>query len=197
VELGQAYPILRGTGPIVVFLASLILLEEPVSGLQLLAFFLIAVGILSLSARSHRYFRKRPETMFYALVTGVLIGTYTVIDGVGVRISGNVLGYICWLFFLEMLMVQAYAFYCYKRSTIPQLIKLGWSGVWAGLLAAYAYGSVLWAMESAPIMLVAALRETSVVMASILGILILNESKDLLKVLAAIFVTTGIVLLKA
>ena len=77
------------------------------------------------------------------------------------------------------------------------MFKLGWSGVWAGLLAAYAYGSVLWAMESAPIMLVAALRETSVVMASVLGILILKESKDLLKVLAAVLVTLGIVLLKA
>ena len=94
-------------------------------------------------------------------------------------------------------MVQAYAFYHYRGDTIPRLFKLGWSGVWAGLLAAYAYGSVLWAMESAPIMLVAALRETSVVMASVLGILILKESKDLLKVFAAVLVTLGIILLKA
>ena len=94
-------------------------------------------------------------------------------------------------------MVQAYTFYHYRRETIPRMFKLGWSGVWAGLLAAYAYGSVLWAMESAPIMLVVALRETSVVMASALGILILKESKDLLKVLAAVLVTLGIVLLKA
>ena len=197
VELGQAYPILRGTGPIVVFSASFILLNEPVSGLQLFAFFLIAGGILSLSLRSFSYFKQQPSTIFYALGTGVLIGIYSLIDGVGVRNSGNVLGYICWLFFLEMLMVQAYAFYYYKSETISRLIELGWSGVWAGLLAAYAYGSVLWAMESAPIMLVAALRETSVVMASVLGILILKESKDLLKVLAAVLVTMGIVLLKA
>ncbi len=197
VELGQAYPILRGTGPIVVFLASLLFLNEPVSTLQLFAFFLIAGGILSLSLRSFRYFQQQPSTIFYALGTGVLIGIYSLIDGIGVRNSGNVLGYICWLFFLEMLMVQAYAFYFYRGETIPRLIKLGWSGVWAGLLAAYAYGSVLWAMESAPIMLVAALRETSVVMASVLGILILKESKDLLKVLAAVLVTLGVVLLKA
>lgn len=197
VELGQAYPILRGTGPIVVFLASLLFLNEPVSTLQLFAFFLIAGGILSLSLRSFRYFQQQPSTIFYALGTGVLIGIYSLIDGIGVRNSGNVLGYICWLFFLEMLMVQAYAFYSYRGETIPRLIKLGWSGVWAGLLAAYAYGSVLWAMESAPIMLVAALRETSVVMASVLGILILKESKDLLKVMAAVLVTLGVVLLKA
>ena len=197
VELGQAYPILRGTGPIVVFFASLLFLNEPVSTIQLFAFFLIAGGILSLSLRSFRYFQQQPSTIFYALGTGVLIGIYSLIDGIGVRNSGNVLGYICWLFFLEMLMVQAYAFYFYRGETIPRLIKLGWSGVWAGLLAAYAYGSVLWAMESAPIMLVAALRETSVVMASVLGILILKESKDLLKVLAAVLVTLGIVLLKA
>ena len=177
VELGQAYPILRGTGPIVVFLASMIFLNEPVSEFQLFAFFLIAGGILSLSLRSFGYFQKQPSTIFYALGTGVLIGIYSLIDGIGVRNSGNILGYICWLFFLEMLMVQAYAFYYYRGDTIPRLFKLGWSGVWAGLLAAYAYGSVLWAMGSAPIMLVAALRETSVVMASVLGILILRKAK--------------------
>ena len=197
VELGQAYPILRGTGPMVVFLASLIFFNESVSGFQLLAFFLIAGGIFSLSLRSFSYFQQQPATIFYALSTGVFIGIYSLIDGVGVRNSGNVLGYICWLFFLEMLMVQAYAFYCYRGDTIPRLIKLGWSGVWAGLLAAYAYGSVLWAMESTPIMLVAALRESSVVMASVLGILILKESKDLIKVLAAVLVTLGIIFLKA
>ena len=92
-------------------------------------------------------------------------------------------------------MVQAYASII-TGGRYP-IVQAWMGGVWAGLLAAYAYGSVLWAMESAPIMLVAALRETSVVMASVLGILILNESKDLLKVLAAVLVTLGIVLLKA
>ena len=91
VELGQAYPILRGTGPIVVFLASMIFLNEPVSGLQLFAFFLIAGGILSLSLRSFGYFQKQPSTIFYALGTGILIGIYSVIDGIGVRNLGTYL----------------------------------------------------------------------------------------------------------
>ena len=131
----SSLPILK-VGPIVVFLASMIFLNEPVSVLQLFAFFLIAGGILSLILRSFGCFQKRPSTIFYALGTGILIGIYSLIDGIGVRNSGNVLGYICWLFFLEMLMVQAYAFYHYRGETIPSLFKLGWSGVWAGLLAA-------------------------------------------------------------
>ncbi len=164
IELGQAYPILRGSGPLIVFLA--------------------------------RSFLRHPQSLFFTLGTGVLIGSYTIIDGLGVRSSGNVWAYICWLFVLEMVMVQAYCIYHYRGRTLVELKSLGAKGIWAGILSAYAYGSVLWAMETSPIMLVSALRETSVVMASLLGIFFLNERRDFVKILAALMVTLGIILMK-
>ena len=196
IELGQAYPILRGSGPLIVFLASLYLVDEVITQYQVLAFFLVAGGIISLGLRSIRSFLRHPQSLFFTLGTGVLIGSYTIIDGLGVRSSGNVWAYICWLFVLEMVMVQSYCIYHYRGRTLVELKSLGAKGIWAGILSAYAYGSVLWAMETSPIMLVSALRETSVVMASLLGIFFLNERRDFVKILAALMVTLGIILMK-
>ena len=196
IELGQAYPIMRGSGPLIVFLASWIFLDEAVPDHQILAFFLVAGGILSLGMRSMRSFLRHPQSLFFAVGTGMFIGSYTMIDGMGVRSSGNVWAYICWLFFLEMVMVQIYCVYHYRGRTLAGLRSLGSSGIWAGILSAYAYGSVLWAYTSSPIMLVSALRETSVVMASLLGIVFLKENKDLFKIFAAVLVTAGIIFIK-
>jgi EamA-like transporter family. len=172
------------------------LVDEVITQYQVLAFFLVAGGIISLGLRSIRSFLRHPQSLFFTLGTGVLIGSYTIIDGLGVRSSGNVWAYICWLFVLEMVMVQAYCIYHYRSRTMFELKSLGAKGIWAGILSAYAYGSVLWAMETSPIMLVSALRETSVVMASLLGIFFLNERRDFVKILAAIMVTLGIILMK-
>ena len=196
IELGQAYPILRGSGPLIVFVGSMIFLDEKVSKQQILAFFLLAGGILSLSLRSIRSFARHPQSLFFAIGTGVLIGSYTMVDGLGVRTSENVWAYISWLFFLEMVMVQIYCVHHYRGKTLDGLKSLGSSGIWAGILSAFAYGSVLWAYLHAPIMLVSALRETSVVMASLLGIFFLKEDRDPFKILAAVLVTVGIILIK-
>jgi drug/metabolite transporter (DMT)-like permease len=181
---------------LIVFVGSIIFLDEKVSEKQILAFFLLASGILSLSLRSIRSFAKHPQSLFFAIGTGMLIGSYTIVDGLGVRTSENVWAYISWLFFLEMVMVQIYCVYHYRGRTLDGLMSLGSSGIWAGILAAFAYGSVLWAYLHAPIMLVSALRETSVVIATLLGILFLKEDRDSLKILAAVLVAAGIILIK-
>ena len=196
IELGQAYPILRGSGPLIVFLASLTILDERVPVYQILAFFLVAGGILSLGLRSVTAFVRYPQSFLFAAGTGIFVGGYTLVDGLGVRNSGNVWAYICWLFILEMLMVQIYCVYQFRKQTLVQLVSLGSGALWAGFLSGFAYGSVLWAMQTSPIMLVSALRETSVVMASVLGIIFLQEKKDPLKILAAVLVAIGIVLIK-
>ena len=93
-------------------------------------------------------------------------------------------------------MVQIYCVHHYRGRTMDALISLGSSGIWMGILSAFAYGSVLWAYLHAPIMLVSALRETSVVMASLLGILFLKEDRDPFKILASALVAVGIILIK-
>ena len=195
-DLGLTYPIARGMAPLLVGGASILLLDDPVTQLQLLAFGLTAVGILTLGLRNPASLRKHPQTLLYALGTGALIASYTVVDGVGVRLSGNVWAYMSWLFTLEMLLTLAVTVSRFRRETARVLIGTGRKGIWAGIFSAYAYGAVMWAMNEAPIMLVSALRETSVVMASLLAVVVLKERFDPFRILAAVLVAAGVVLLK-
>ncbi|MDP7463269.1 MAG: EamA family transporter, partial [SAR324 cluster bacterium] len=195
-DLGLTYPIARGMAPLLVGGASILLLDDPVTQLQLLAFGLTAVGILTLGLRNSTSLRKHPQALLYALGTGVFIGSYTVVDGMGVRLSGNVWAYMSWLFTLEMLLTLAVTMSRFRRETARVLIGTGRKGIWAGIFSAYAYGSVMWAMNEAPIMLVSALRETSVVMASLLAVVVLKERFDPFRILAAVLVAVGVVLLK-
>ena len=195
-DLGLTYPIARGMAPLLVGGASILLLDDPVTQLQLLAFGLTAVGILTLGFRNPASLRKHPQTLLYALGTGALIASYTVVDGVGVRLSGNVWAYMSWLFTLEMLLTLAVTVSRFRRETVRVLIGTGRKGIWAGIFSAYAYGAVMWAMNEAPIMLVSALRETSVVMASLLAVVVLKERFDPFRILAAVLVAAGVVLLK-
>ena len=195
-DLGLTYPIARGMAPLLVGGASILLLDDPVTQLQLLAFGLTAVGILTLGLRNPTSLRKHPQALLYALGTGVFIGSYTVVDGMGVRLSGNVWAYMSWLFTLEMLLTLAVTMSRFRRETARVLIGTGRKGIWAGIFSAYAYGSVMWAMNEAPIMLVSALRETSVVMASLLAVVVLKERFDPFRILAAVLVAVGVVLLK-
>ena len=195
-DLGLTYPIARGMAPLLVGGASILLLDDPVTQLQLLAFGLTAVGILTLGLRNPASLRKHPQTLLYALGTGALIASYTVVDGMGVRLSGNVWAYMSWLFTLEMLLTLAVTVSRFRRETARVLIGTGRKGIWAGIFSAYAYGSVMWAMNEAPIMLVSALRETSVVMASLLAVVVLKERFDPFRILAAVLVAAGVVLLK-
>ena len=195
-DLGLTYPIARGMAPLLVGGISVLLLDDPVTRIQLLAFGLTAVGILTLGFRNPSSLRKRPKALLYALGTGVFIGSYTVVDGMGVRLSGNVWAYMSWLFTLEMLMMLTFTAYRFRRETVRVLIGTGSKGIWAGICSAYAYGAVMWAMNENPIMLVSALRETSVVMASLLAVVVLKERFDPFRILAAVLVAAGVVLLK-
>ena len=195
-DLGFTYPIARGIAPLLVGGASILLLDDPVTQLQLLAFGLTAVGILTLGLRNPTSLRKHPQALLYALGTGVFIGSYTVVDGMGVRLSGNVWAYMSWLFTLEMLLMLVATTYRFRRETARVLIGTGSKGLWAGIFSGYAYGAVMWAMNEAPIMLVSALRETSVVMASLLAVVVLKERFDPFRLLAVACVTAGVVLLK-
>jgi len=195
-DLGLTYPIARGMAPLLVGGASILLLDDPVSQLQLFAFALTATGILVLGFRNSASLRTRPKALLYALGTGAFIGSYTVVDGMGVRLSGNVWAYMCWLFTLEMFLMLVVTAIRYRQETIRVLAGTGSKGIWAGIFSAYAYGSVMWAMNEAPIMLVSALRETSVVMASLLAVVVLKERFDPFRILAAVLVTAGVVLLK-
>jgi drug/metabolite transporter (DMT)-like permease len=193
--LSLVYPIARGVAPLLVAFATAAFLKEPISGRALLAVILIAVSIASLAfAGGLRNFRTR--AVLLSLATGASIAAYTIVDGAGARKATHAVSYIACLFVLDAFVLLP-AVYIRRRGVALDRMRAHWkTGALSGVLAVCAYGIAVWAMTRAPIALVAALRETSVVVAAILGALLLGEPFGRHRILASIGVAVGIVLLR-
>jgi drug/metabolite transporter (DMT)-like permease len=193
--LSLVYPIARGVAPLLVAAASVPLLGEPLAGRALFGVVLIALSIGSLAfAGGRRNFR--PRAVLLSLATGASIAAYTLVDGAGARRATNAVSYIACLFVLDAFVLLP-AVYLRRRGVALERMRAHFrTGALSGVLAVAAYGIAVWAMTRAPIALVAALRETSVVVAAILGALLLGEPFGKHRVLASIGVAFGIVLLR-
>lgn len=195
-DLSHVYPLARGVSPLVVAVFSGIIAGELLSAGQLAGVLLISVSIASLAWKG--IWRQRDETkpVLFAVGTGFMIGGYTLVDGTGVRLSGNALAYIAWLFTLDglpLLMVATIL----RRGSLGQTFKAQWrTGVVGGVLALGAYGLVIWALSLGAMAPIAALRETSVVIAAGIGALFLGEPFGRRRVLAAIGVAAGVITLR-
>ncbi len=193
--LSLVYPIARGVAPLLVAAASTAFLKEPISGKALLGVVLIAASIASLAfagGRSHF----RPRAVLLSLATGATIAAYTLVDGAGARKAAHPISYIASLFVLDGFVLLP-AVYLRRRGVALARMRAHFgTGALSGVLAVGAYGIAVWAMTRAPIALVAALRETSVVVAALLGALLLGEPFGRYRVLASIGVASGIVLLR-
>jgi drug/metabolite transporter (DMT)-like permease len=193
--LSLVYPIARGVAPLLVAFLSLAFLKEPLGGRALLAVALIAGSIASLAfAGGLRNFRWR--AVLLSLATGASIAAYTIVDGAGARKATNAISYIACLFVLDGFVLLP-AVYLRRRGVALERMRTHWkTGALSGVLAVSAYGIAVWAMTRAPIALVAALRETSVVVAAFLGALLLGEPFGRHRILASVGVAAGIVLLR-
>jgi len=193
--LSLVYPIARGVAPLLVAAASVPLLGEPLGSGALIGVVLIALSIGSLAfAGGRRNFR--PRAVLLSLATGTSIAAYTLVDGAGARRATNAVSYIACLFVLDAFVLLP-AVYLRRRGVAIERMRAHFrTGALSGVLAVAAYGIAVWAMTRAPIALVAALRETSVVVAAILGALLLGEPFGKHRVLASIGVAFGIVLLR-
>ena len=134
----------------------------------------------------------------FALVTGVCIAAYSLIDGVGVRLSGSPLGYAMWLFALQGVVVPAL---CWVRAPDRRVLA-GEVGRWwrlgllGGLLSLVAYAMVVWAQGLAPLALVSALRECSVLLAGVLGVVFFRERFSVRRAVLAVVAVAGIAVLQ-
>lgn len=193
--LSLVYPIARGAGPLLVAAASIPLLGEPLPAKANLGVVLIATSIASLAfAGGMRHFH--PRAVLLSLATGATIAAYTLVDGAGARKATNAVSYIACLFVLDGFVLLPVV-YLRRPGIAVERIRAHWkTGALSGILAVSAYGIAVWAMTRAPIALVAALRETSVVVAAIFGALFLGEPFGRHRILASIGVAVGIVLLR-
>ncbi len=189
-DLGQVYPIARGTGPLVVALAAGPLAAERLGIVGSIGLLMVSGGIVALAGRGGS-----KRAVAFALGTGLCIGAYSLADGLGVRESDNPQGYIVWLH-LVIGIPFASTVLMLKRKRVPSfLLAHGKRAVTGGLIAVTAYSLVIWAMSATRLAYVASLRETSVVLAAIIGAVWLGEPFGKRRIVASAVVAMGIVLM--
>jgi drug/metabolite transporter (DMT)-like permease len=195
-ELSFTYPIMRGGAPALVALAGVAVFGEILPGAEFVAVALICVGILGFASGA----RGEPATMrralLFALGNAAVIATYTMIDARGVRLSGAPVSYAMW-FFIANSVVQVAIGLARRRREVPAYLARHWArAALGGAFTLGSYGIALWAMSQAPVALVAALREVSVIFAALLGALFLGERFTRRRALATGTVVLGLVLLR-
>lgn len=204
-DLSQVYPVARGLSPCVVAgLAAAFAGEHP-GPVQLAGLALVSLGIASLSSFAPSAAVTRasggsadPRWAFAAaLVTGLWIGGYTFVDGRGVRLCERPADFIAWSLCLDALPITVVTLATRRRAVPGFLRREGLRAAAGGVMATVAYGIVLWALARGGMAQVSALRETSVVAAALIGTRLLREPFGVRRVVAAVVVALGIVLLQS
>jgi drug/metabolite transporter (DMT)-like permease len=190
----QTYPIARGTSPLVVAAGAYLLAGERLGVPALLGIAVLAGGLMSLTFSAGRLTRQDAPAVGAAILTGLTIAGYTIVDGLGVRHAHDPWAYTALLFLLQGVPLTGVAAARRPLAAWRQRAMLE-CGLLAGLLSVLAYGIVLWAQTKAPLAEVAAIRETSVVFAALIGVVALGENFGKRRVAAAVVIATGIVLI--
>ncbi len=194
-DFAQVYPIARGAAPLMVALWATCLFGESLNGFQIAAIGAVVTGILVIALHPRYVLRDRRGTG-YALLTAVFISGYTLFDGIGARRAGSAHAYVVWLFILDSFPFVLIALLLHKTQTVAVLRAKWRRGLLAGGMSFAAYWMVVWAMSRGSIPVVAALRETSIVIAAYLGVALFREPLGSRHIAAAVAVAGGVVLLR-
>jgi drug/metabolite transporter (DMT)-like permease len=194
-DLSVAYPLMRGFAPVLVALAAP-LFGEPYSLGLMLGVGLVCLGIVLPALLGLRRGLIAKTGIAFALLNSLIIALYSVVDGIGVRASGNAAAYTLWLFFLDSWGILGIALY-YRGGAVLSHLRKRWRQALAGsVMTVGSYGIVLWAMSIASIAAVAALRETSVIFAACLGTWLLRERMGSIRAVGAIFIALGAIAIR-
>jgi len=195
-ELSFAYPLMRGSAPALSAIAAAVLLTEIPTAGGWLGVLLISGGVLMLAGDSWRTQTFHGHTALFALSTAGVIAIYTLVDGVGVRLSGHAVSYTCWIQVLTAIPLLG-IFLARNSAATGTYLRHHWRrGLIGGGSSLASYALALWAMTQAPIAMVAALRETSVVFAAIIAATLLGERVSRMRYLAIFIVAAGAVAIK-
>ena len=193
-ELGLAYPLMRGTAPLLVALGSYFLLDEAIAAWGWLGIMLISSGVLMLGVSAGLLHHRK--AVLFALSNAVLIALYTVVDAQGARESGQVAQYIALLFALDGWPFALLVF-LRRKGQVWTYVRARWPLATVGAAASVgSYAIALWAMTVAPMALVASLRETSVLFAVALGAWLLKEPWTRWRILGAVSIVAGAIVLR-
>ena len=197
-DLAQIYPLARGTAPLLSTIATWFFAGESLSLIMLagIAIILSGIYVMSVYGNSRHQAKLSAKAICFALITSLFIAAYTIVDGLGVRLSNSPSAYTAWVFILEFI-TMAIAVFLWRGPKVfynisPHVPK----GLMAGGLSLGAYWIALWAMTQAPIGAVAALRETSILFALFIANVFLKEPFTFYRGIAASLIVAGAVALR-
>jgi drug/metabolite transporter (DMT)-like permease len=178
IDMSLAYPLMRGSAPLLVAMASGPLIGETLPALRWLGVILVSSGVLAMALDGLRLTDTKGAAhgIQAALLNACFIAAYTITDGIGVRKSGSPIAYTLWIFVLHALPLAVWALVRSRARLLEVLGKQWQRGTFGAFATLASYGSALWAMSlEVPVASVAALRETSILFAAGLSVVIFGE----------------------
>ncbi|MFI8189812.1 EamA family transporter [Streptomyces sp. NPDC085946] len=191
-DFGQAYPIARGSAPLVVAVLAALFAHEVPDGWAAAGIAVSCAGLSGVALWGLRGRRPDWAAIGAALATGLSIAAYTLVDGLGVRASGSSLGYIAWLMAVQGTVIPAYVLWRRRGRTFALLRPHAGLGLVGAALSVTAYALVLWAQTKAELAPVAALRESSIIVGAAIGAVFFKERFGAPRIAAAGLVVVGI-----
>lgn len=195
-DMGQVYPIARGAAPFMTALVTYLLISEKLGPAGYAGIIALGIGVALISLKGSRLGDLDRAAVTAALATSAWISAYSFADGHGARLNGSGPGFALWLFFLNCLANLSLGFH-WRGREVWATFKLQWkAAAGAAFMSQLAYFIAIWAMTKAPIALVAALRETSVLFGALISIMFLREPFTIWRALAAVSIVIGAMLMR-
>lgn len=195
-DMGQIYPIARGGAPLLTAFASLAILHEPISAPAALGIAVLGGGVTLMSLRGSRQAVPDRTAIAFALLTAAIICGYTLVDGTGARAAGDPHAYSAALFVIDGLPLLLVAWWRGGGAALRPLLPHLGPGLAGGAMSLGSYWIAIWAMTVAPIALVAALRESSVLFGALIAVVVLKEPLVPVRVAAAVLIVGGLALIR-
>ena len=190
------YPVARGFGPLVATLISIIFLGVYLKIFTIFSIFLISTGVIFIGLFSKSVL-KNYKILYTSLATGVFIGIYSVVDGYGARLSLSAISYMSWVFIFSALFFPIVLNFRKQKNILRKTLTEGKIIFWVGGFFSYiAYVITVWAFTKAPIPMVSALRESSIIFAIFIGYFYLKEKISLYKIVSILLIFAGVIGLK-
>jgi len=190
------YPVARGFGPLVATLISIFVLGIYLKTYTLISILLISSGIMLIGLFSKSVINNY-KILYTSLATGIFIGIYSIIDGYGARISESAISYMSWVFILSALIFPLVLRFRNQKNILRKTLTEGKTIFWLGGFFSYiAYVITVWAFTKAPIPIVSALRESSILVAMFIGYFFLKEKINTYKIISIILIFSGVIGLK-
>jgi drug/metabolite transporter (DMT)-like permease len=196
-DLSQAYPLARGTAPLIVTVFSFAFLGVSFAPSALVAILAISVGIVAMAVKGGAGRKMGGKALFYAIGTAGFTASYTLVDGIGARVAGTSSGFILWMVVGDAAGMIAYAAWARGQGAFSAMAPAWKTGIAAGAMSLGSYWIAVWAFTQAPIALVAALRESSILFAVIIAALILREPVSGWRWVSAGAIACGVMIMKA